>query len=71
MIIIMQDAEYKTMLYRKERRSKENDKVIVLERKLREKEMVLSTYIKQIQNDLQEREELRARIKELENVLHR
>ena len=71
MIIIMQDAEYRTMLYRKERRSKENDKVIVLERKLREKEMVLSTYIKQIQNDLQEREELRARIKELENVLHR
>ena len=71
MIIIMQDAEYRTMLYRKERRSKENDKVIVLERKLREKEMVLSTYIKQIQNDLQEREELRARIKELENALHR
>lgn len=66
----MQDSEYRTMLYRKDRRSKENDKVIILERQLREKELVISTYIKQIQNDIQEREELRARIKELENALH-
>lgn len=66
----MQDTEFRTMLYRKDRRSKENDKVIILERQLREKELVLSTYIKQIQNDIQEREELRARIKELENTLH-
>lgn len=66
----MQDTEYRTMLYRKDRRSKENDKVIILERQLREKELVISTYIKQIQNDIQEREELRARIKELENALH-
>lgn len=66
----MQDTEYRTMLYRKERRNKENDKVIILERQLREKELVISTYIKQIQNDIQEREELRARIKELENALH-
>lgn len=66
----MQDSEYRTMLYRKDKRSKENDKVIILERQLREKELVISTYIKQIQNDIQEREELRARIKELENALH-
>ena len=66
----MQDTEYRTMLYRKDRRSKENDKVIILERQLREKELVISTYIKQIQTDIQEREELRARIKELENALH-
>ena len=32
----MQDAEYRTMLYRKERRSKENDKVIALEKEVQE-----------------------------------
>ena len=30
----MQDSEYRTMLYRKDRRSKENDKVIALEKEV-------------------------------------
>lgn len=32
----MQDSEFRTMLYRKDRRSKENDKVIALEKEVQE-----------------------------------